>query len=290
MIDRTRAVVVEAVRNFIADESLQQAASLSYYALLSMAPLLLVVVGIAGLVFADETVQTQLIAQLRTLAGSEGALVAETVLRNADIAEGGLMSLLAGAGLALVGATTVFGQLQTSLNRIWNVRSAPGSAFMAFLRHRLLSAALVISLGFLLMVSLVVSAILAALHDLLDTGEEVLVLWELANLVLSLGMIAVLFALLLKFLPDAIIEWRDVWLGAAITALLFVIGKWLIGLYLGQASIGSWFGAAGSIVVLMVWTYYASAIFLIGAEITRSVARCRRGAVEPARYAQGAGR
>jgi membrane protein len=266
--------------------SLQQAAALSYYALLSLAPLLLIVVAVAGAFFSDEAVQDQLITQMRQLVGNEGASLAETILGGGRILDGGATSILVGAALMLFGASTVFAQLQSSLNRVWDVHSDPPSALLAFVRHRLLSAALVVSLGFLLMVSLVVDAILATLRGLLDTPDRVLFLWETANLFFSFVMITLLFAMLLKFLPDAYIAWRDVWFGSIVTALLFVCGKQLIGVYLGQASFGSWFGAAGSVVVLMIWTYYASVIFLLGAELTRAVARFRGKGVEPVEHAK----
>jgi membrane protein len=279
------SVAFAAVRSFIADESLQLAAALSYYALLSMAPLLLIVVAVAGFFFADQSVQTQLIAQMRALVGDQGAALTETILDNA---RGTNRGLLAGTALTILGATTVFAQLQMALNRVWGVKSKPGNAVLGFLRHRLLSVALVVSIGFLLMVSLVVSAVLAALHELLDASMGTLLIWEAINLIVSFGMTTALIGLIFKYLPDAVVPWRDVWIGAVVTALLFVAGKWLIGLYLGQASLGSWFGAAGSVVVFMIWIYYASLIFLFGAEITQALALHRGERIEPSEHAETA--
>jgi membrane protein len=248
-----------------------------------MAPLLLIAVAVAGFFFADQSVQTELIAQMRALVGEQGALLAETILDNAGGTDRGIAI---GAVLMILGATTVFAQLQAALNRVWRVKSTPANAMLGFLRHRLLSVALVVSLGFLLMVSLVVSAVLAAVHDLLNESMSTLFVFEALDLVVSFGMTTGLIALIFKYLPDAVVAWRDVWAGAFVTAVLFVAGKWLIGLYLGQASFGSWFGAAGSVVVFMIWTYYASLIFLFGAELTQALAAYRGRRIEPSEHAE----
>jgi len=286
MIRTVRAVFTESGKNFLADEALQLAAAISFYSLLSMAPLLLIVVAVAGVFFADDTVRTELVAQMRDLVGEEGAAVATTVLANAGFERGNRWSVLLGALLMIVGATTVFAQLQAALNRVWQVKAEPRNAILGFLRHRLWSFALVLSIGFLLMVSLVVSALLAALHAYLDDWAGSALVWRALNVLVSFGMVTLLIAIIFKYLPDALIRWSDVWLGALITALLFVVGKWVIGMYLGQASIGSAFGAAGSVVVFMLWIYYASMIFLLGAEITQSVARQRGRGVMPSPHAQ----
>ncbi len=182
--------------------------------------------------------------------------------------------------LTLLGASTVFGQLQYALNRVWRVKAAPRKALiMSFIKQRILSFALVLSVGFLLMVSLVISAVLGTLHTYLDTRlAAAAFFWNGLELVISFTLATVLIAMMFKYLPDAEIEWRDTWLGALITAALFIVGKQLIGLYLGQTTIASSFGAAASVVIFMVWVYYAGLILLFGAEITQAVA-ARRGAI-----------
>ena len=278
MVDTLKSVLIEAARSFYANGALQFAAAIAYYSLLSMAPLLLIVVAIAGVAFADGAVHAQLIDQIRSLIGAEGAALAETVIENTQSESQSRVSLLIGTVLTVFGATTVFAQIQAALNSIWHVVADPSKALWHFVKHRLLSFALVVTLGFLLMVSLVVSAALAALYEYVSASAVIAVfVWEALNVGISFGLATFLIALMFKYLPDAQVEWRDTWLGAFLTALLFVTGKAAIGLYLGQASVASSFGAAGSVVIFMIWVYYASLIMLFGAELTHAVAE-RRGA------------
>ncbi len=264
----------DAAASFWADEPFRLAAALSFYSLLSMAPLLLVVVATTGYFLGEGTVRAELIAQIRSLVGSEGATVAETVLYNRPEGSSNAASMLLGLALTLFGATTVFAQLQSALNSIWRVQAKPTNAVLSFLKSRLLSFALVLSIGFLLMVSLVVSALLAALRTYVaGRFEQTAAIMETANLLVSFGLATLLIAMIFKYLPDRQIRWRDTWFGGALTAALLAAGKSVIGLYLGQASIGSVFGAAGSAVVFMLWVYYAALIFFFGAELTKVMAR-----------------
>jgi membrane protein len=289
MVGAAKNVLFGSAKNFYVNEALQLSAAIAYYSLLSMAPLFIIVIAIAGVFFTDRVVQLELIDQINALVGVEGARLAETVIENTESQGRSKLSLVVGTALTLFGATTVFAQLQTALNRVWQVQADPGNALWNFVKHRLLSFALVVTLGFLLMVSLVVSAVLAALHAYVTpTGTAVVVLWQGLNVSISFGLATLLIALMFKYLPDAEIAWRDTWLGAFITAVLFVLGKAAIGLYLGQASVASAFGAAGSVVIFMIWVYYASAIILFGAEITHAVAVRRGARVAPTDHAQPA--
>ncbi len=282
----TWSIFVDSFRSFIGHEPLRLAAALSYYSLLSMAPLLLIVIGIAGFFFGEGVVSDELVSQVGTLTGEEGAALVSTVIENAEGLDQDVLSIVLGGSLMLFGATTVFAQLQGALNHVWQVEAAPENAFLGFLRHRVLSFALILSLGFLLMISLVAGAILAALQGYLDTlGFTTVGWWRFVNTLVSFGFATLLIAMIFKYLPDAKIAWSNVWLGSIITSLLLLAGRYLIGLYLGQASIGSVFGAAGSVVVFMVWVYYAALIFFFGAEITRTVARHRGQRVEPSEHA-----
>jgi membrane protein len=277
----------DAFSSFIAHEPFRLAAALSYYSLLSMAPLLLIVIGTAGFFFGEGVVSNELVEQVGRLTGQEGAALVRTVIENAERLEQDVWSILLGGGLMLFGATTVFAQLQGALNQVWHVKAAPENALLGFLRHRLLSFALIVSLGFLLIVSLVASAILAALQGYLDTlGFATIGWWRFVNAFVSFGFATLLIAMIFKYLPDALIGWPNVWLGAVITSLLLLVGRYLIGLYLGQASVGSVFGTAGSVVVFMVWVYYAALIFFFGAEVTRTVARHRGQRIEPSEHAE----
>jgi membrane protein len=280
MLKVAGGVVWQATNRMFEDDAFPLAAALAYYSLLSMAPLLLVAVAIAGIFFADGQVQAQLIEEMRGLVGEAGAALTQTVIAHTGGEQRSAWSLAFGALLTLFAATTVFGQLQYALNRVWRVQAAPRSdLIMSFLKQRILSFALMLIVGFLLMVSLVISAVLGALHKYLDSRlANAALFWNGLDLVISFSLATVLIAMLFKYLPDAEIEWRDTWLGALITATLFIVGKQVIGLYLGQTTIASSFGAAASVVIFMIWVYYASLILLFGAEITQAVA-ARRGAI-----------
>src|SRR5262245_34074651 len=252
---------------------MEQAAALSYYTLLSLAPLVLLTVAVTGLVFERPAVEGRIVTEMRALVGDDGADVVETVLRNANIRERGARSVVLSIVLLGVGATTVFAQLQASLNRIWQVDEDPHVGMVwGVIRGRLLSLAMVTGIGFLLLVSLLVNAGLAALGESAHAtvGGTASGLIQAGNLLALLVITTLLFAAMFKVLPDAPVAWGDVWFGAVATSLLFTLGKHVIGLYLGRAGIGSAYGAAGSVVVVTVWVYYASMIVLFGAELTHA--------------------
>ena len=280
MLKAAGGVLWTAINRMFEDDALPLAAALAYYSLLSMAPLLLVAVALAGTFFADGQVHVQLIEQMRRLTGEAGATLTQTVIANTGSEERSAWSLALGAFLTLLGSSAVFGQLQYALNRVWRVKAAPRAALiMNFIKQRILSFALVLSVGFLLMVSLVISAVLGTLHTYLDARlADAAVFWSGLDLFISFTLATGLIAMMFKYLPDAEIEWRDTWLGALITAALFILGKRVLGFYLGQTTIASSFGAAASVVIFMIWVYYASLILLFGAEITQAVA-ARRGAI-----------
>jgi len=261
----------ELAREYWANRPMELAAALSYYTLLSLAPLVLMTVAVAGLVFERATVERRIVTEMGLLIGSEGSEVVQTVLRHARDPAKGTLSVVIGTAVLLLGATTVFAQLQSSLNRIWKVEeSSHGSAGMLwlFVKERLLSLAMVLAVGFLLLVSLVISAAVAAIGEALGGVSNAGLVLEALNLLVSLIVVTALFATIFKVLPDAPVAWRDVWVGAVTTSVLFTVGKSLIGLYLGRTSIGSPYGAAGSLVVMTVWVFYASMIVFLGAELT----------------------
>lgn len=280
MLRAVGGVLWTAINRMFEDDALPLAAALAYYSLLSMAPLLLVAVALAGTFFADGQVHVQLVEQMRRLTGEAGATLTQTIIANTGSEGRSAWSLALGAFLTLLGASAVFGQLQYALNRVWRVKAAPRAALILnFIKQRILSFALVLSVGFLLMVSLIISAVLGTLHMYLDARlADAAFFWSGLDLVISFTLATVLIAMLFKYLPDAEIDWRDTWLGAFITAGLFIVGKQAIGLYLGQTTVASSFGAAASVVIFMIWVYYAALILLFGAEITQAVA-ARRGAI-----------
>jgi membrane protein len=258
------------VREYWSNRPMELAAALSYYTLLSLAPLVLMTVSLAGLVFERADVEGKVVAEIRALVGHEGAEVVQTVMRNTHDRKKGAISVAIGVVLLLGGATTVFVQLQNSLNRIWKVdTSLRLGAIQTFIKERLLSLAMVLGIGFLLLVSLLVNAALTAVSDAARaTVGDSAVLPHTVNALGSLTVITGLFAMIFKVLPDAPVIWRDVWIGSVLTSVLFVAGKSALGIYLGRAGIGSAYGAAGSLVVMTVWVYYASMILLFGAELT----------------------
>jgi membrane protein len=250
------------------------AASLSYYTLFSIAPVLLIAVSVAGMVFGEDAARGQIQAQLEELVGRGSAEVIGQMMISARKPEAGILATTLGIIALIFGATGVFVQLQDALNHIWDVKPKPRNGVIAFLRSRFLSFAMVLVIGFLLLVSLVVSALLAALgawFSNLIPGWTVM--WQGVNLLISFGVITVLFAMMYKLLPDTHVSWRDVWLGAAVTSLLFSLGKFLIGLYLGRSAVASSYGAAGSLAVVLLWVYYSAQILFLGAEFTQVYAR-----------------
>ncbi|HZQ06284.1 MAG TPA: YhjD/YihY/BrkB family envelope integrity protein [Anaerolineae bacterium] len=246
------------------------AAALSYYTVFSLAPLLVIAIAIGGLVFGTDVAEKQIIGQLQGLVGAQGAeLVAgavnQTLNKNADI-----IGLIFGIVTIVLGATGVVGELKDSLNTIWNVAPKPGQGLFKTVFERVISLGMVLGFGFLLLVSLVVSAALTGISGYIGGYvQDWKIVAQLLELVISFGGIALVFAILFKFLPDVKVTWRDVWIGALVTALLFTVGKFALGVYLGNSQIATPFGAAGSLVILLVWVYYAAQILFLGAEITQ---------------------
>jgi membrane protein len=263
-------IAVEAANGWIEDAAARLAAAISFTTIFSLAPMLILVVAVAGVFWGNQpdVVQGRLMAELRALVGEGGAEVVGTMLENAERpGGGGLLASILGIVTLLVGATALFAQLQDALNTIWGVKPSPRTnAIWAFVRQRLLSFGLILTVCFLLLVSLVISVVITALSDALGVQGVVL---HLLNVVVSIGLITFLFALIYRYLPDARIAWRDVWVGALVTAVLFTLGKLGIGLYLGNSSTASTYGAAGSLVVLLLWIYYSVMILLYGAEVTQ---------------------
>jgi membrane protein len=251
-----------AVEAWTQDYAPSMGAALSYYALFSIAPLLLIVIGVAGFFFGEQAARGEIFGQMAGLIGPDGAHAVESLVASARKPQSGLLAMIIGTALLVTGASTVFGELQNALDRIWRAPARVQSkGWWKLLRTRVLSFGMILGIAFLLMVSLLVSALVAALGDW--WGLHVL------DLGLSFVLTTVLFAMIYKVIPRVPIAWRDVWVGAAVTAALFAIGKWLIGLYIGRSSVASAFGAAGSLVILMLWVYYSAQIFLLGAEFTR---------------------
>ena len=249
-----------------------QAAALAYYTTFSIAPLLVIAIAVAGFLFGEEAARGQVRGQLEGLLGPNGATVVESMMKSAQSTEAGVLATLVGLVVLLFGATGAFAQMQGAINFIWNIKPK-SMGVRGFFRTRVLSFGLVLGVGFLLLVSLLLSALLAAFGYYLSRFVPGWVGFiGIINVVFSFAAITALFAMIYKFLPDAQIRWRDVWLGAAVTSLFFTLGKTGIGLYLGKSAIASSYGAAGSLALVLLWVYYSSQILLFGAQFTKAYA------------------
>jgi len=265
------------------DKAPRLGAALAFYSVLSIAPLVVIVLAIAGLVFGAEAARGELVAQIEGMVGRDGARAIEEMIANAQRPSRGILATVLGAVTLLLGASGVFGQLQDALNTIWEVEPKSGRGLWGFIKDRFLSFTMVLGTGFLLLVSLVISAGLHMVGEymsgLMPAAEWI---WQIANFMISFSIITLLFALIFKIVPDAKVAWRDVWVGAALTAALFTAGKFVLGWYLGRGTVGSAYGAAGSLVVLLVWIYYSAQILFFGAEFTQVYAKRRGAQIVPA--------
>ena len=275
-------LIKAAVDDWREDKATRLAAALAYYTVFSLAPLLVILIAIAGLVFGQESAKGQVTNQIGSLVGQQSAEAIQEMITNTGRARTGIVASVLGIVALLFGAAGVFGQLQEGLNTVWEVAPKPGRGILGIIKDRFLSLTMVLGVGFLLLVSLVVSAALAVLTKyvggLLPLSALLL---EILNFVISFGVITVLFAMIYKILPDVEIGWNDVWIGSAITAFLFVVGKILLGLYLGRSGVATAYGAAGSLVLILVWVYYSAQILFFGAEFTQVYANKYGSRIKP---------
>ena len=282
-------VLKQTFRDWSDDHAPRLGAALAYYTVFSIAPLIVIVVAIAGLWFGKQQAQDQIFNEISGLVGQKGATAIAGMLQAANKPHQGIIASALAIVTLVFGATGVFVQLQDALNTIWEVKPKPGRGVMGFIRQRLLSLAAVFGIGFLLLVSLIVSAGLSAagkwIAGAMPGGEE---LWHAINFVVSFVIVAALFTFMFKYLPDVKIGWRDVWLGGAITALLFTLGKFALGMYLGRSSVSSAYGAAGSLVIVLLWVYYSAQILFFGAEFTQVYANRFGKKLEPDEHAMWA--
>jgi membrane protein len=282
------AVIKDAGAQWWNDKAPRLGAALAYYTVFSLAPLLVIVIAIVGLVFGQEAAQGRISEQMTSLVGPEGGKAIEAMVESASKPSSGIIGTILGIVMLVFGATALFGQLQDALDTIWDVKPKAGGGIWGFFKARFLSFSMVMGIAFLLLVSLVISATLTALASIFGDFQATLI-GQAITLIIDLAVVTVLFALMYRFLPDAKIAWKDVWLGAVLTAILFAIGKLAIGVYLGSSGVASGFGAAGSLAVLLVWLYYSAQIFLFGAELTRSYAILLGEGFEPKENAELAG-
>lgn len=276
-------ILKKSVTSFMQEDAFTYSAAISFYTMLSLPAVLLIVVSIGATLYEENRIQQELVGQISSLIGSSTAMQIEQILAEASVREDStFLARIVGIGTLIFSSTTVFFALQSAMNKIWNIEAKPEKGFVKYLLNRLLSLAMVVGIGFVLMVSLVVEALLVIFRDFIQGFQETLseIVMKVSSELVSFGIVLVIFSLMYKILPDAKLKWRDVWVGGLVTTILFVGGKLLIGLYLGSSSLTDVYGASGSLVVLLVWTYYASFIFLFGAKITYIYTKRTAGAIE----------
>lgn len=280
-------VLKETFRGFSEHKVMKLSGALAYYTVFSMGPLLIVIISLCGIFLGRDAIEGKVYDVLRDFVGADTASQLQEVIRNAAVSNESVMAVVIGGAILLIGATTMFAEIQDSINTIWGVKPQPKRGWLKYLQNRFLSFSVIVSLGFLLLVSLAVSTLIEMLSTHLKEylpGATVVVFY-IINLALSLAISTLIFATIFKVLPDARIRWRDIFAGAFVTAVLFMIGKFGISFYISQTKVGSTYGGAGSLVVLLVWVYYSSVILYIGAEYTKAYAVKYGSQIRPNEYA-----
>lgn len=267
----TWKIFKQSVTEFLNDNCIKLSASLSYYTIFALGPMLIVIISFAGIFLGRDAVEGKLYDQIKALIGSAAALQVQNIIANLQHSQKSVTAAVIGIVLLVLGATGVFTEIQGSINYIWSIRAKPKKGWLKFLTNRLISFSLVISCGFILLVSLVINALMELLNEKLQLyfKSVTIIVFYILNLALIFAVITALFAIIFKVLPDATIKWKDAFVGASFTALLFMLGKFLISLYIGKSNVGLTYGAAGSIIVILVWVYYSSLILYFGAEFTK---------------------
>jgi membrane protein len=267
----TWKIFKQSVDEFLNDNCVKLSASLSYYTIFALGPTLVIIISFAGIFLGREAVEGKLYDQIKLLIGPAAALQVQSIIANLQQSDQTVVAAIIGVVLLILGATGVFTEIQGSINYIWSIRAKPKKGWLKFITNRLISFSLVISCGFILLVSLIINAIMELLNEKLQYyfKSVTIVVFYILNWALIFAVITALFAIIFKVLPDATIKWKDSFVGASFTALLFMLGKFLISLYIGKSNVGLTYGAAGSIIVILVWVYYSSLILYFGAEFTK---------------------
>ena len=286
-IKKNFSMVKASFNAFIEDNALKMSASLAYYTIFSMAPLLLILISAASIFYGRDAIQNKVFEELNGFLGNDAALKIQEILQKITLNDDSTTAIIIGVVTLFIGATGVFLEIQDSINQIWRVKAKPKKGWKKLIINRFLSFSMIITLGFLLIVSLIINGVILALSAKLSQyfPEITIVLVEIINAVVTFVVIAALFGIIFKYLPDVEIAWKDVRVGAVFTALLFTIGRFVIGLYIEKVGPGSAYGAAGSLIVILVWVYYTAAILYFGAEYTQVYAQCYGGKIRPASYA-----
>jgi membrane protein len=280
-------LIIASFKAFIEDRALTMSAALAYYTVFAMAPLLIMFLSLASLFYGEDSINRKLFQEINGLVGNQAALQIQDILRKISLSNNSTIAVILGVITLFIGATGVFVEMQDSINQIWRVKAKPEKGWKQMLINRVLSFSMIIGLGFLLIVSLIINGLILTLSDQLSQYFPYLTILviNIFNVGLTCIIISALFAIIFKFLPDVEIGWKDVRIGAFFTATLFIVGKFLIGIYIEKVGPGSAYGAAGSLIVILVWVYYTSAILYFGAEFTQVYSECYGGKIKPASYA-----
>ncbi|KIC03658.1 ribonuclease BN [Flavobacterium sp. JRM] len=286
IISKSWYLLKTTVLEFNDDNAIKLSAALAYYTIFALPPLLIIIITICGVFFGEDAVAGELYGQINGLVGDSAAIQIQETIKNVELSGSNVFATVFGVGMLLIGASGVFAEIQSSINFIWGLRAKPNKGFKKFIQNRLMSFSMIVSVGFLMLVSLFVSTILDLMSARLKLyfPESTVYLFNVINLVIILISITLLFAIIFKALPDGIIKWKDAFIGASCTAVLFMIGKFAIGFYLGSSTTASVYGAAGSVIIILVWVYYSAIILYFGAEFTKVYAKTYGGKIYPNEY------
>ncbi|MFH6996985.1 YihY/virulence factor BrkB family protein [Flavobacterium sp. FlaQc-57] len=286
ILSKTWYLLKTTFLEFNDDNAIKLSAALSYYTIFALPPLLIIIITICGFFFGEEAVTGELYGQINRLVGNEAAIQIQDAIKNVQLSDSNVFVTVFGVVMLLIGASGVFAEIQSSINFIWGLRAKPNKGLKKFIQNRIMSFSMIVSVGFLMLVSLMVNATLDLLNSRLKIylEDSTVYLFYVLNLIIVLASITLLFAIIFRTLPDGIIKWKDAFIGAGCTAVLFMIGKFAIGFYLGNSTIASVYGAAGSIIIILVWVYYSAIILYFGAEFTKVYAKSYGGQIAPNEY------
>jgi membrane protein len=286
IISKSWYLIKNTFLGFLEDEAIKLSAALSYYTIFALPPLLIIIITICGFFFGEDAVTGQLYGQINELVGNDAAKQIQEAIKNVQLSDSNVFVTIFGIIMLLIGASGVFAEIQSSINYIWGLRAKPKKGFKKFIQNRLMSFSMIVTVGFLMLVSLMLNATLDILNNRLKIyfPESTVYLFYILNIAIVLMTITLLFAIIFRTLPDGNIKWKDAFIGAGCTATLFMIGKFAIGFYLGNSTIGSVYGAAGSVIIILVWVYYSAIILYFGAEFTKVYAKTYGGNITPNEY------
>ncbi|WP_374172309.1 YihY/virulence factor BrkB family protein [Flavobacterium tructae] len=286
ILSKTWYLLRTTILEFNDDNAIKLSAALSYYTIFALPPLLIIIITICGFFFGEEAVTGELYGQINRLVGNDAAIQIQDAIKNVQLSDSNVFVTIFGVVMLLIGASGVFAEIQSSINFIWGLRAKPNKGLKKFIQNRIMSFSMIVSVGFLMLVSLMLNAVLDVLNARLKLylADSTVYLFYIINLIIVLGSITLLFAIIFRTLPDGIIKWRDAFIGAGCTAILFMIGKFAIGFYLGNSTIASVYGAAGSVIIILVWVYYSAIILYFGAEFTKVYAKTYGGKIAPNGY------